>query len=175
MNPKNLIRIHPNVNVSLPKSLLCLRLVLQVAAVASLAPVLTGCQSTGQPASASFASVTIPDRSQAQIHAAADEVFQADGYRTLRSANGVMVFEKEASKKNQFAYSGLAGSHYGEKVMVRVYGEIEDLGPGSRRLQCRAVIVRSAGDSFFEEEVNLANFRSGPYQKLLDAVANRLK
>jgi len=175
MNSHNLIHTTPTLNLSSRGSRLRIRFVLLVAAAAGIAAALTGCHLTSPPASASFASVVIADRSPAQIHAAAEAVFQADGYRTLRSANGILVFEKEASKKNQIAYSGLAGSHYGEKVMVRVYGEIEDLGGGSRRLQCRAVIVRSAGDSFFEEEVNLANFRSGPYQKLLDAVANRLK
>jgi hypothetical protein len=36
-------------------------------------------------------------------------------------------------------------------------------------------MVNGAGDSFFEEEHRLANFRSGPYQNILDEVAKRLK
>ena len=36
-------------------------------------------------------------------------------------------------------------------------------------------MVSNAGDSFFEDEHRLANFRSRPYQDLLDEVAKRLK
>jgi hypothetical protein len=36
-------------------------------------------------------------------------------------------------------------------------------------------MVRNASDSFFEDESALLNIRSGPYQNLLDKVADRLK
>ena len=36
-------------------------------------------------------------------------------------------------------------------------------------------MVRNAGDSFSEDQTRLTNFRSGPYQDLLDKVASRLK
>ena len=36
-------------------------------------------------------------------------------------------------------------------------------------------MVSGAGDAFMENESRLANFRSGPYQDLLDEVAKRLK
>jgi hypothetical protein len=53
--------------------------------------------------------------------------------------------------------------------------ELVDLGGTSHRPQCQAFIVKSAGDSFFEEEHRIANFRSGPCQKRLDEVARTLK
>jgi hypothetical protein len=56
-----------------------------------------------------------------------------------------------------------------------VKAEIVELGEGSNRLQCQTYMVRNAGDSFFEEETRLTNMRSGPYQKLLNEVAQRMK
>ena len=67
------------------------------------------------------------------------------------------------------------GSHYGAVTIIRVRVSLVDLGSGKHRLQCQASMVSGAGDSFFENEARLANFRSGPYQDLLDEVAKRLK
>jgi len=104
-----------------------------------------------------------------------DAAIRGAGYHALRKPDGSMQFEKESSRNSQLAYSSLAGTHGGEQVNVRVRAEVVDLGAGSHRLQCKAWMVRDAGDSFFEEEVALTNFRRGPYQKLLEEVASRLK
>lgn len=135
----------------------------------------SGCRSVNKPASASFASVVIAGLSMEQIEETATAVFQADGYAAFRTQGGQMVFEKEGTQKDQIAYAGVVGAHYGERVSVRVRTEIVDLGVGTLRLQCRAYIVRNAGQSFSEEEVPLLNMKSRPYQKLLDEVARRLK
>lgn len=129
----------------------------------------------GKPASASFASVIIAAHSVEEIQTATATVFQADGYHAFVRPDGAMMFEKEGSRKNQIAYAGLVGAHYGETVNVRVRAEIVDLGAGSFRLQCHAFMVRHAGDSFFEDAVPLSNSRGRPYQKLLNKAAARLK
>ena len=133
----------------------------------------TGCH-LGQPASASFASVTISGKSPAEIRDATIAVFQEHGYRVFASSQG-LTFEKEGTKGNSIAYDGFVGSHYGAVTIIRVRAELVNLGNGSQRLQCQTYMVSGAGDSFFEEEHRLANFRSGPYQDLLDEVAKRLK
>jgi len=51
-------------------------------------------------------------------------------------------------------------------TIIRVRAELVDLGNGAQRLQCQTYMVSGAGDSFFENESRLANFRSGPYQDL---------
>jgi hypothetical protein len=135
----------------------------------------SGCRSAGKPASASFASVVIAGRSVEEIQQAAVAVFQGDGYRAPRAAGGDMIFEKEGSRKNQIAYAGPVGAHYGEQVIVRVRAQIVELGASSDRLQCKAYMVRNANDSFFADEIPLPNRRGRPYQKLLDEVARRLK
>ena len=87
-----------------------------------------------------------------------------------------MVFEKEGSRGDQILYGGVGGAAYGGAVTVRVKAEIVDLvGQDARRLQCTAYMVNDAGDGIFEDSQRLANFRRGPYQKLLDDVAAKLK
>lgn len=130
------------------------------------------CRSLDQPASASFASVIIADRTDDEVHHAADAVFAEAGYESFIKPGGGMIFEKEGTRGNQIAHGGWIEDR---SVRERVKAEIVTLPNGSHRLQCHAFMVRHAGDSFFEEEVRLANFRGGPYQKLLEQVAARLK
>ena len=135
----------------------------------------TGCRSMNEPASASFASVTISNNSAAQIRDAAVAVFQEDGYRAFATGTGQLVFDKEGTRANTISRDGLAAAQAGARTIVRVRAEVVDLGKGACRIQCQAFMVSGAGDSFFEEEHRLANIRSGPYQKLLDKVADKLK
>ena len=132
-----------------------------------------GCGAT-KPASASFASVIIRGQEPEVISKTTVVVFQEDGYKA-GSADGQLVFEKEASRMNNIDYEGVVGSHYGAQTQVRVKVSLVDLGAGAHRLQCQAFIVKDAGDAFFAEEQRLTNVRSRPYQKLLDEVASRLK
>ena len=135
---------------------------------------LAGCSSS-KPASARFASVEIHNQPPDKIAAAATQVFRENGYRGGASGTRKMVFEKEGTYANNLAYNGVVGATYGAQTLVRVRAELVDLGEGSQRLQCQTFMVRNAGDSFFEEESRLTNIRSGPYQKLLNDVATRLK
>jgi hypothetical protein len=132
-----------------------------------------GCQSG--PASASFASVTIPGKTPEEICNAAAAVFQEGGYQVMSLNPSGMVFQKEASRRKSMAYNGIVNTQYGAVTLERVKAELVDIGAGSHRLQCQASIVRGAGDAFFEDESRLSNLRSGPYQSLLNKVAKRLK
>ena len=133
-----------------------------------------GCSSLSKPASASFASVTINGKSSVQIRDATLAVFRENGYRASGSEQG-LIFEKEGSKANAISREGLVGAHEGAVTIIRVRVELVDLDVAVKRLQCQASMVSGAGDAFYENESRLANFRSGPYQKLLDEVAKRLK
>jgi hypothetical protein len=134
-----------------------------------------GCSSVSGPNSASFASVTIKDRSPEQVAAAAVKVFGAEGYAGGMTGPGQMVFQKEASRATTLSREGLVGTHYGARTLNRFRAEIVSLADGSCRLQGKAFVVTGAGDSFFEEEVPLSNIRSGPYQSLLNKVEKQLK
>jgi hypothetical protein len=134
----------------------------------------TGCGTTKGPASASFASVTIKNHTEAEIIAATSQVFAADGYRGGPSGLGKMLFEKEASRGTTLAREGLVGTAYGAQSFIRVRAETVEL-PGSQyRLQCKAYTVSGGSDPFFQNEVAYANFRSGPWQSLLNKVKKQL-
>ncbi|MHC1764514.1 MAG: hypothetical protein AB9869_09425 [Verrucomicrobiia bacterium] len=135
----------------------------------------TGCHSLTGAGSASFASVSIPGRSVAEIQAATAQVFSENGYFGGLASNGQMVFEKEGTRANTIAREGLFAAQSGAQTVVRVRADVVSLGSGSYRLQCQAFMVTGAGDSFFEEEERLANLRGAPYQALLNEVAKRLK
>lgn len=135
-----------------------------------------GCGSLGGPASASFASVTIQNRSLEEVVGATSKVFSADGYTGGMSGPGKMVFQKEASRATTMSREGLVATHYGARTLDRVRVEIDSLGGGtSYRLQCQAYVVRNAGDSMLEDEVRLTNLRGAPYQSLLNKVKKQLK
>ena len=69
--------------------------------------------SSGQPGSASFASVVIKNHTSQEIQAAAVGVFQDDGYTAALTGPGELRFEKEGTRGNDLAYNGLVGTHYG--------------------------------------------------------------
>ena len=77
-----------------------------------------GC-STGKPASASFASVVIPNQSIEAIQATTKLVFEEAGYRAVRAPGGTTVFEMEGSRGDQILYGGLGG-RVGCSLTVRV-------------------------------------------------------
>jgi hypothetical protein len=135
----------------------------------------SGCASS-QPASASFASVVIPNQSVETIQDTTMLVFGEAGYKANRTSDGRMVFEIEGSRGDQILFGGLGGAQYNGAITVRVKAEIVDLmGQDAHRLQCQAFIVRHAGEGIFEDKTRMTNFRRRPYQKLLDEVAFKLK
>src|SRR5690348_10391949 len=116
----------------------------------------TGC-STGKPGSASFASVEIAGKTPEEICQTATRVFQENGYKASVANPAAMIFEREGTRGESLAYSGVVDTHYGAVTIVRVRAELVDLGKGSFRLQCKAYVVRNANDSFFSDESPLAN------------------
>lgn len=135
-----------------------------------------GCGTLSEPGSASFASVTIENHSQAEIVAATQKVFGEDGFSGGGAGlGGQMVFEKEASRATSFSRNGLVATHEGARALTRVKVDLVSLSADSYRLQCQAYAVSGAGDSFFEDESRLSNLRSGPYRSLLNKVKERLK
>jgi hypothetical protein len=134
-----------------------------------------GCKSASGPGSASFASVIIKKHSPAEIHAAAAEVFQEDGFAAFQVAPDRLVFEKEASRLASMSRDGLVATQAGARTIERVRTELVDLGGGTYRLQCQAYMVSGVGDSFFENEVAKTHMRAGPYRSLMKKIGKKLK
>jgi len=134
-----------------------------------------GCRSASGPGSASFASVVIQGRTLGDIVSTTGQVFREDGFIGAQTGPGSMVFEREASRLSTISRDGLVAAQSGARTIERVRVETVALDGDSHRLQCEAFMVTGAGDSFFENEVRMANLRSGPYRSLMNKVAKLLK
>jgi hypothetical protein len=127
-----------------------------------------------KPGSASFASVVVINQTPEKIRQAAIGVFQDNGYQMMPQADGSLVFEREATRREQLDYAGLAGTQNGEKVAMRVRVNITVKDPSAYWLGCKAYAVTNPGQGVFEQSTPLFDFQGGPYQKLLNQVAARL-
>lgn len=150
--------------IPIPRLALALALPLMLAA--------TGCKSSKAGDSASFASVVILGSDEAQIRATTGVVFKEHGYESLGAVGSEMIFEKRGSLANDIAYGGWIDDR---TTRVRVKAEIVPLPDGSHRLGCQVAMVQHAEDSFFREEHKLSRWNAGPYRKLLEETARRLK
>ena len=139
--------------------------------VALAGAVVIGCKSVEKPASASFASVRIPDHTREQIRAATAVVFQQDGYAAVDVHHAKMVFEKTASRWDRLAYGNWIDD---APITDRVRVSVVPVSNGVFDLRCEAFSVRHKGEATYEEVVRLKNKRSEPYQALLDKVPGRL-
>jgi hypothetical protein len=129
-----------------------------------------GCSSLNKPASASFASVIISNQSVEKIKAATVTVFTQNGYQLMSLPDSELVFQREATRREQIDYAGFVGAHQGEPVVIRVRLSIEPSGVGAYLLGCKAYAVCNPGQPVFETSTALFNFQSGSYQRLLDNV-----
>ena len=137
----------------------------------SLALCLVGCQSP-TASKKHLASVLISGHSPEKILRVTVEVFRADGYRDIAPSPEAMVFEKTGTGWNHATYGGWTDA---KPVTVRVRAGVETQPDGTHRLWGDAYMVADAGDSLFEEEHKLTRVRRGPYQGLLNKVAEQLK
>jgi hypothetical protein len=138
---------------------------------AAVGVALVGCKSLDKPDSASFASVRIAGHTVEQIRAATVVVFLQDGYAAVETQPAHMVFEKEGSRWDRIAYGGWLDD---AAVWLRVRVFIVPLSEGVCRLQCQAFKVRDKGDAVFEQQVQMKNNHSKPYQALLDKVLGQV-
>jgi hypothetical protein len=133
-----------------------------------------GCSSMDKPASASFASVVVINQTPAKIRQAVIAVFQDNGYSILPQADGSLAFQREATRSESLSYAGIAGTQEGEHVVMRVLVNIQPKNPSAYWVGAKAYAVRNPGQPVFENTTALFNFQSGPYQKLMDQVAQKV-
>ena len=127
-----------------------------------------------KPAGASFASVVIVNQTPDNIRQATVAVFLENGYQQIPMSDGSLVFQREATRREQLDYAGLAGTQQGTQVAMRVRVKITVKDPSADWLECRAYAVTDPGQGVFEQTTALFDFQSKPYQKLLNQVAARL-
>jgi hypothetical protein len=118
----------------------------------------SGCLST-HPGSSSMAYVDILTGDAGLIRAQAVRVFEADGYRLTDESAGRMVFEREATRRDQVLYGS-----YGRQLVMRVVVLTGLRSEGRHLVQADAFVV-SGG-----HEDKLLHMSGRPYQKLLEQV-----
>lgn len=129
-----------------------------------------GCASEGKPSSSRFAFVKIQGNTPGQICDVATQVFHAHGYEGTRSDLSHLVFEKKATGMSNLTY----GNWGDGPLTLRVKADILPDGEQTYLLECQAYMVRDKGGSL-EEEIKMGKMKNGPFQTLLDEVANRLR
>jgi hypothetical protein len=134
----------------------------------------SGCSSMDKPASASFASVIIVNQTPDKIRQAVIAVFQDNGYQMIPQSGDALVFQREATRREQIDYAGFAGAQAGEQVAIRVRVNIRPKNPSAYWVECKAYAVCNPGQGVFENTTALFDFQSKPYQKLIDQVAQKV-
>jgi hypothetical protein len=133
-----------------------------------------GCSSMDKPASASFASVIIVNQTPEKIRQAVITVFQDNGYQIIPQSNATLVFQREATRREQIDYAGFAGAQAGEQVVMRVRVNVRPKNPSAYWVEGKAYAVCNPGQGVFENTTALFDFQSRPYQKLMDQVAQKV-
>jgi hypothetical protein len=128
------------------------------------------CSSTRE-GSKPFAAVTLRGHDSLTIRRAVEAVFSEEGYVDA-SRRGSWRYERGTSKMGQLLHGGWFDD---DGVRERVKLNLIPLSEGVYRLEAEAVMVRDAGDSFFEEEARMTRLKSGPYRKLLEEVEEQLQ
>jgi len=129
-----------------------------------------GCRSTKE-GPAAFASVTLSGAGPETIRETVAAVMTEKGfYESSRGRD--WMFDRRTSAMSQLVHGGWFDR---DSVRERFRLRLIPLGDGLHRLEGTAVMVRDAGEAFFEEESRMTRLKSGPYQKLFDEVERRLR
>ncbi len=132
---------------------------------------ITGCQSYKGTPEDSLASVTVANRSMAEINVATLGVFRRHSFQGGLINPGQYCFERAGSQMNRLAYNDL----FGGGVAVRVLVSVTPADASTTRIACNAEIVQDPGDPLIEDSYKVRKFQKKPYQDLLDEIQTRLK
>jgi len=132
---------------------------------------LTGCQSSKGTSNDTLASVTVPNRTLAEINTATLGVFRRNSFHGGLVSPGKYRFERAGSRMNQIAYNDL----FGGGVAVRVFVNVTPLDDTTTTISCNAEIVQDPGDPIIEDTFKVRQFQKKPYEDLLKEIQSRLK
>lgn len=129
--------------------------------------VLTGCQSATRPGSNSLASVVICNTTSNAVHDATVEVFKQNIWAFREERQGVMVFEREGTRRDSRLYGG-----WDKPVWLRAEVRIQPYGD-SWLLRCDAFAVTDYGDPLMETKRSLHSLSAGTYEDMLETVKKK--
>lgn len=139
-------------------------------ALAPLVLVLAGCQSANRPGSSSLASVVICNTTSNAVHDATLAVFTENAWTLTEERQGMMVFEREGTRRDNRLYGGWAGFDSGvwmhAEVRIQPYVDCQ-------LLRCDVYAVINRGDPVNEIRRPLARISAGQYEELLETVKKK--
>jgi hypothetical protein len=145
---------------------------LMVAAlIGVLALCVTGCQTFNGPPPGNLASVTVTNKSMADVANATAAVFANHGFSGGQTGPGRFTYTRLGTREDNLAY----GSYMFEEVVtVKVEVTARQLSPDSIRLGCNAWLVEADNDQVFEDDHKVRMLRKWPYEQLLKDIQTQL-
>lgn len=119
---------------------------------------LTGCLSDSV-GSGSLAYVEVRSGTTAELRMGVLRVFQDDGYRLVTESGGSMIFEREATQRDQVMYG-----RYQEPLTMRVVVSIEPRRQGGCLVRADAYAMHD------RDETKVMRIARRPYQEMLNRV-----
>jgi len=119
---------------------------------------MAGCLSDN-PGSRSIAYVDILSQDAKAIRAATERVFADDGYKLVRQTETELVFEREATQRDQVMYGT-----YGEPLSMGVVVVLEPRRQGGILMRADAYALHP------NSQIKVLRMARRPYQDLLDRV-----
>ncbi len=130
-----------------------------------------GCQSFKNPPDNNLASVTITNRTMAQVSGAVQTVFETHYFTGGPAGPGRFVYERPGSRMNNLAYGSFM---FNEKVTVRVTVNVQPVYGGQFILSCDAALVEDAQDPVFKDSHHVRSLQKWPYEELLKDIKTQL-
>jgi hypothetical protein len=119
---------------------------------------MSGCLSDN-PGSRSIAYVDILSQDAKSVKAAAERVFADDGYKLVKQTEGELVFQREATQRDQVMYGT-----YGESLSMGVVVFLEPRRQGGILVRADAYALHP------NSKIKVLRIARRPYQDLLDRV-----
>ncbi len=132
---------------------------------------LAGCQNFNKPPDNNLASITVTNRTLAQVSTAVRTVFESHYFKGGPAGTGLFIYERPGSRMNNLAY----GSYFfEEKVTVKVTVNVEPIYGGQFLVSCDAKLIEDAGDPVFKDSHHVRELQKWPYQQLLNDIKTQL-
>jgi hypothetical protein len=128
-----------------------------------------GCISQSKSETGGFLTVVVHARTHEAVSDTTALVFRENGYRVVQNGWGKLVFEKEGSTMEKFAYASLMDG----AAWIRVKVSLFDVSSDTFRLECQGFAVRGKGEAL-EEEVKLTSFSRGHIKDMMKEIEKRL-
>ena len=132
----------------------------------------TGCQTfNNNSIPDTLTSVTITNKSMADIDQAAAAVFASHGFSGGQTAPNQFTYSRLGSRANNLSY----GSYmFDEMVTIRIVVTLRQISPTAIVVACNAWMVEAADDPVFADSHQVRQLRKWPYEQLMKDIRTQL-